>query len=105
MWKLALRHLGDGNEWRKIAAVNPQLADPNLVQIGEKLRLPSRESAPVARQVRVQQGDSLWKLAASELGNGQAWSCIAAANPQIQDSNRIYPGQLLVIPAGCSTGA
>ena len=105
MWKLALRHLDDGNEWRKIAAVNPQLADPSLVQIGKKLRLPARDSAPVAKQVRVQRGDSLWKLAAIQLGNGQAWSCIAAANPQIQDSNRIYRGQLLVIPAGCSTGA
>ena len=105
LWKIAERHWGDGKEWRKIAAANPQLADPDMIRVGEELRLPARESAPVAKQVRVQQGDSLWKLAATQLGNGHAWSCIAAANPQIEDSNRIYPGQLLLIPSGCSTGA
>ncbi len=102
LWKLAERHLGGGKHWRKIAAVNPQLSDPNLIRIGEWIRLPQGESNAVAKQVRVQKADSLWKVAQAELGSGQAWSCIAQANPQIQDVNLIYPGQILALPARCS---
>ena len=101
LWKLARRHLGDGNEWQKIASANPQLADPNLLRIGQEIHLPPQELSPVAAQVRVAEGDSLWKLAATQLGNGQAWSCLAVANPQIQDANLIYPGQLLTVPTRC----
>jgi nucleoid-associated protein YgaU len=64
------------------------------------VEIPSSE-----KRVRVQTGDSLWTLAAAQIGTGHAWSCIAAANPQIEDVNRIYPGQLLVIPTTCSAGA
>jgi len=102
LWKIAARHLGNGNQWPKIAAANPALQDPNRIQPGQQLRLPVKEVAPAGTQIRVRAGDSLWKLAARQLGNGRAWACLAAANPQIEDANRIYPGQTLVIPATCS---
>ena len=44
----------------------------------------------------------MWKLAQNQLGSGLAWSCIAQANPQIENSDRIYPGEILNIPASCS---
>jgi nucleoid-associated protein YgaU len=105
LWKIAERHLGDGRDWRKIATANPELKDPNLIQAGKLLRLPGVEaSSSTEKTVRVQAGDSLWKVAASQLGAGNAWRCLVTANPQIEDANRIYPGQVLTIPTNCSRG-
>lgn len=104
LWKIASRYLGDGRQWTEIASVNPEIADPNLVRVGQQIRLPG-ESATVAAastQLRVVAGDTLWKLAKQQWGNGQAWSCIAASNPQIQDASRIYPGQTVILPESCS---
>jgi LysM repeat protein len=111
LWKIAARHLGDGKAWPKLAEANPELKDPNRIHAGRVLRLPGTGISPMTgassseRIIRVQAGDSLWKLAAAQMGNGDAWSCLAAANPQIENVNRIYPGQLLLIPANCFTGA
>ena len=111
LWKIAERRLGDGKAWPKIAEANPELKDPNRIQAGQTLRLPGTGISSISgissseKTVRVQAGDSLWKLAAAQLGTGHAWSCLAAANPQIENVNRIYPGQMLLIPANCSAGA
>lgn len=102
LWKLAGRYLGDGNQWKKIAAANPELDDPNRIVAGQQLRLPQATVAQSATQVLVTTGDTLWSLAQSQWGQGQAWSCIAEANPHIAKADRIYPGQLLTIPATCS---
>lgn len=105
LWKIAERHLGSGKDWGRIAAANPELTDPDQIQIGQQLRLPSVENSSSEKLVRVQPGDSLWKLATAQIGTGYAWGCLAMANPQIENVNRIYPGQLIVIPSNCSTGA
>jgi len=104
LWKIASRYLGDGNQWQEIASVNPEISDPNLIRVGQQICLPGESATEAAAtiQVRVQAGDSLWKLAKAQWGMGQAWSCIAESNPQIQDSSRIYPGQTLALPASCS---
>jgi len=104
LWKIAARHLGEGRDWRKIADANPELKNPNMIQAGQVLRLPGAAASSVDKTLRVQAGDSLWKVAASELGSGSAWRCLATANPQIEDANRIYPGQVLTIPTNCSRG-
>jgi nucleoid-associated protein YgaU len=103
LWKLAARYLGDGAKWHAILAVNPQLSDPNRIRIGERLALPQEVQTPTqsASTLRVVRGDSMWKLAQNHLGSGLAWSCIALANPQIEDADRIYPGQTLTMPASC----
>jgi nucleoid-associated protein YgaU len=103
LWKLAKRHLGSGAKWRQLAALNPQLTNPDLIRVGEWIRLsPAPSASQVVKTVRVEKGDTLWKLARVQLGSGLAWECIAVANPHIQNVNLIYPGQTLAIPAGCA---
>jgi LysM repeat protein len=118
LWLLALRHLGDGHAWPQIASANPQITDPNRIAAGELVLIPAavnkiaEVAAPAAKPVMaaegsksviVRQGDSLWKLAEFSLGNGAAWNCIAAANPQITDADRIFAGQTLVLPSDCNS--
>jgi 5'-nucleotidase / UDP-sugar diphosphatase len=49
----------------------------------------------------VRSGDSLWKLAAAHFGDGTGWTCVAEANPQLQNANRIQVGQVLTLPTSC----
>lgn len=103
LWRLAAEFLGSGKLWRKILSVNPNIKNANLIEIGQIIHLPGKvAAAQSARQWRVRSGDSLWKIASTELGSGSAWRCIAQANPQIANPNLIYASQVLVIPAACS---
>lgn len=105
LWSLSREFLGTGSRWQEWLSANPELADPRLIQPGTILVVP--RTAPgkpgdARVKVLVQEGDSLWKIALSHYGNGAQWQCIAAANSNILDSGRIYPGQELLLPASCS---
>ena len=102
LWKMASSYLGEGSEWRKIAAANPEITNPDRIREGQWLQLPQRAAVMIADQVRVQPGDSLWKLAEARWGDGEAWECLAVANPQIRDAHHIFAGELLTIPANCT---
>lgn len=60
---------------------------------------PTVEPIPTAEELyTVVKGDSLWKIAAKELGNGTLWKTIYENNKTtISDPNVIYIGQKLVI--------
>lgn len=106
LWKLAAEYLRGGEHWRQILAVNSQIKDGNLIEIGEQIRLPGKvSSSRLGRQFRVSAGDTLWKIARAELGSGRAWRCIVTANPQITNPNRIYTNQVIEIPATCGSAA
>ena len=48
----------------------------------------------------VAKGDSLWKIAAEHYGNGSKYPAIFEANkPMLSHPDKIYPGQVLRIPA------
>ena len=58
-------------------------------------------AAPAAepRFYTVVKGDTLWKIAASQYGNGAKYPVIFEANkPMLKDPDKIYPGQNLRIP-------
>jgi nucleoid-associated protein YgaU len=50
-------------------------------------------------QLVVNRGDSLWKIAQREFGDGRMWTALWQANPEIADPNLIYAGQALRRPA------
>jgi len=103
LWKLARRPLGSGSRWNELLASNPTISDPHHIQPGALLVVPANELRSRAQpsSITVHSGDSLWKIAASRLGSASAWPCIAHANPQLHDANRLRPGQILALPASC----
>ena len=105
LWKLARRHLGSGSRWNELLASNPNISDPLRLQPGAMLDVPASElcSRVQPPSITVRNGDSLWKIAASQLGSSAAWRCLAQATPQLRDANLLRPGQLLVLPASCAT--
>jgi nucleoid-associated protein YgaU len=63
----------------------------------------SRPSTPALHAVIVQRGDSLWKLAQQNLGNGSRWPELLALNPRIANPGQIKAGAQLYLPAQYST--
>ena len=49
--------------------------------------------------ITVQPGDSLWKLAQQNLGEGLRWHDLVSANPAIVDPNHIVAGSHIFLPA------
>ncbi|MCR8846269.1 LysM peptidoglycan-binding domain-containing protein [Paenibacillus sp. SC116] len=83
----------------QLIALNPQLADPNQVQVGMKIRVPSTPVSTggyeIVHKHVVKEGDTLWKLA-------KAWGlplqALIAANPQLKNPNVLLIGQVVNIP-------
>jgi nucleoid-associated protein YgaU len=100
LWKLAERYFGSGLRWRRLAALNPQLANPSRILVGEWIHVPA-EHKQHAHQVVIQPGDTLWKVAQTALGSPVALNCIAQANPQIQSVNLVRAGETLTVPTAC----
>lgn len=49
--------------------------------------------------VTVMPGDSLWKFAASRLGNGRRWQELLALNPGLRNPDVLQVGSQIVVPA------
>ena len=80
--------------WSAIKAV-----DPNYDDLMAEFSVDSSLPEPV-KHYTVVGGDSLWKIAQDNLGNGALFPKIIAANPgKLKDQNTvIHPGDVLVIP-------
>lgn len=86
----------------KIVDANPQLVDPNKLDIGMKIKVPTEPVAvpdgtqPIIHKHAVKQGDSLWKLS-------KAWGVslkeIIDANPQLKNPNALLVGEVVNIPS------
>lgn len=61
---------------------------------------PERSGEPeVPKTYTVVKGDCLWKIAKKLLGSGSRWAEIYNLNrDKISNPNRIYPGQVLILP-------
>jgi nucleoid-associated protein YgaU len=114
LWKLAQQNLGSGNRWHELLAANPWIANPNQIRVGVQLILPDVAAATrsarstIARSpltIKVRKGDTLWNLSKSNLGRSSYWRCLAAANPSITDPTRIYEGQKILLPSGCTAAS
>lgn len=68
-----------------------QLQNPNVLSAGQALIIPNDETRHT-----VSRGDTLYSIAHRY---GVSLQRLIAANPQIADASRIYPGQAIVVPA------
>ena len=81
-----------------LKVVNPQIRNTSLIFPGDKVNIPSNQAA----KYTVQHGDTLSKIATK---NETTVAALDAANPQIRNINRIYPGDVLNLPAAVSKAA
>ncbi|GIP30097.1 hypothetical protein J23TS9_52270 [Paenibacillus sp. J23TS9] len=85
---------------QKIIDANPQISDPNQLQIGQKVKIPAvpvqvPSNDQIIHKHVVKQGDSLWKLS-------KAWGVslkeMIDANPQLKNPNALLVGEVVNIP-------
>ena len=102
LWKVAQQNLGRGSRWQELLAANPGILDPTRIAAGTEIVVPAKLTGLKSDlNVAVRQGDTLSRIALGTYGRAAAWRCIAQANPEIADANRIYAGQQLLLPASC----
>jgi nucleoid-associated protein YgaU len=105
LWKLAQQNLGRGSRWQELLAANPGIVDPTRLAAGTQIVVPTQTSTlktlKSETKIAVQKGDTLSAIARANYGRAAAWRCIAQANPEIADANRIYEGEQLLLPFEC----
>jgi len=75
-------------------------ADFSNVRGASETTAPADHTATAKRTYTVKSGDSLSKIAQSQLGDGARWKAIYEANrDQISDPDLIHPGQVLNLPS------
>lgn len=80
-----------GTTWQKLASYNG-IANPNIINVGQKIAIPGSG----VRTYTVKSGDSLWAIAAKQLGDGSRYNEIKTMNGLT--SNTIYAGDVLKLP-------
>ena len=114
LWTLAERYYGRGQDWRRIAAANPDrlTGGPDRLEVGWRLQVPGvapvaavddvRDGAdPEPGTVVVRPGDSLSAIAERELGDDARWLELFETNRAVlDDPDVLEAGQQLEVPAG-----
>lgn len=85
---------------QKIIEANPQISNPDVLNVGDKVKIPSApasvpETSELFYKHTVKQGDTLWKLS-------KAWGItlkeVIDANPQLKNPNALLTGEIVNIP-------
>lgn len=100
LWTLAERFYGEGREWRRIAAANPDLltGGPDHLEAGWRLTIP--DSPPTQGRTHVvSRGETLSSVAERAYGDPDRWPKIFEANRfQLDDPDELPAGLRLVLP-------
>ena len=102
LWTLAERFYGEGRDWRKIAAANPDLltGGPDRLEPGWRLLIPDVEQSPSRRTVVVEPGDTLSSIAHRLWSDADRWPEVFEANRfQLDDPDELPVGLTLALPA------
>jgi nucleoid-associated protein YgaU len=116
LWDLAAEHLGDGSQWRRIADLNYDRAQPggghldrrHTLQPGWRLEMPVAQRAIGDRATEhvVRRGETLSGIAEHELGDASRYPELSRATQGVRqpdgrhltDPDRIYPGWHVMVP-------
>jgi putative chitinase len=112
LWKIAEAYYRSGYNWIDIRDAN-KLTYADEIHEGNTLTIPNvtpktitagdissaqtEGKAPTSKEYTVKQGDSLWKIALSQYGNGYRWIDIAKTN-DLKNPDVIHPGNKLKLP-------
>ena len=91
-WKIAEEQLGDGSRYKELAAYNGKTAE-DTIYAGQKLKLPGK-GASAQKTYTVKAGDSWWKIAEEQMGNGMQYAELASYNGKTAASV-IHPGDVI----------
>lgn len=86
---------------KDIIAVNPQIKNPNLINVGQVIKIPTTkvevkvETKPTYIEYKVKKGDTLGNIA---IRNKTTVAKILELNPKITNPNIINVGQIVKIP-------
>ena len=95
LWGIAAEQLGDGSRYTEIMELNG--LNSTEIHPGMQLKLPVQTvSEPTYREYTVQRGDSLWSIAAEQLGDGSRYTEIMELNGL--NGTEIHPGMQLKLP-------
>ena len=95
LWSIAAEQLGDGSRYTEIMELNG--LNSTEIHPGIQLKLPVQTvSEPTYREYTVQRGDSLWSIAAEQLGDGSRYTEIMELNGL--NGTEIHPGMQLKLP-------
>ncbi|MGB7282035.1 MAG: LysM peptidoglycan-binding domain-containing protein [Candidatus Acidiferrum sp.] len=75
----------------------------DVLPVQPRHSLPALPISSAQKTLLVQPGDSLWKLAHRNLGHGNRWLQLLAANPWIANPNRLRIGEKLYLPPAVAT--
>ena len=90
----------------KTAAAGRRAAAPGAAGQAHRGSAAGRRQQPIPVAYKVQRGQSLWSIAADELGAGSRYIEILDLNPQLQGNPaRLMPGQELTLPAPATDAA
>ena len=120
LFKIAKKHYGDGQKWRKIFEANRDIMpDSNSLYIDQLLLIPdvsveNRPKESFITQVRgqldnersknvdthtVKAGDTLYRIAEEYYDDPNVWTKILEANEDtLEDAGSLKKGQVLIIP-------
>ena len=85
-----------GTTYQKLAEYN-NIPNPDLIHVGQKIKIPNGGSTQEYKYHIVQKGETLWGIAKKYYGNGNQYPKIATANG-IVNPDIIHVGQKLLIP-------
>lgn len=85
-----------GTDVDSLLAANPQITDPNMILVGQRIQIDGVDTLGQAGLTHVvRQGETLSGIAARY---GTTVSTLLQANPQIQQRDLIHPGDAIQVP-------
>jgi nucleoid-associated protein YgaU len=53
LWRIAAQHLGNGRRWKELHANNPEIRNPNVIRVGDVIRVPHETVAELRPRLLV----------------------------------------------------
>ena len=94
-WSIAASQLGDGSRYTELAEYNGK-KPTDTIYAGQVIKLPGKTAA-TEKTYTVKPGDSWWKIAAEQLGDGARYNELARLNGKTATSV-IHPGDVIKMP-------